>query len=76
MAHHEVAIITQTQATELSGQTWDVRSYFNPIKDCNNDWVISEQEVHGNTNSNFPWVNSLPLTDWCPPPDPPFPPTE
>jgi hypothetical protein len=64
MAHH-VAIITPTQKAELVGHEWEPRSYFNPVQDCYNEWVISEEEVQ-----------ELPLTDYCPPPSPPGPPTE
>ena len=75
MAHH-VGIITPTQKAELVGHEWEPRSYFNPVQDCNNEWVISEEEVQGNINPDFPWVNELPLTDYCPPTPPPGPPTE
>lgn len=75
MAHH-VAIITPTQKAELVGHEWEPRSYFNPVQDCNNEWVISEEEVQGNINPDFPWVNELPLTDFCPPTPTPGPPTE
>jgi len=67
MAHYKVGVITPEQAIELSGQTWQPRSYFNPIQDCYNEWVISEQEIEGNVNPNFPWVNQLPLIDFCEP---------
>jgi hypothetical protein len=73
---HQVAIITPTQKDELVGHEWEPRSYFNPVQDCNNEWVISVEEVQGNINPDFPWVNGLPLTDYCPPPQPPLPPIE
>jgi hypothetical protein len=64
---HQVAIITPTQKDELVGHEWEPRSYFNPVQ---------EEEVQGNINPDFPWVNGLPLTDYCPPPQPPLPPIE
>jgi len=62
-----VAIITEEQAIELFGQTFDeCGSLFYPVQDFYNRWVISEIEVTYNTNTNFPWVNSLPLIPWVP----------
>lgn len=62
-----VAIITEEQAIELFGQTFDeYDSLFYPVQDFYDRWVISEVEVTYNTNTNFAWVNSLPLTEWVP----------
>jgi hypothetical protein len=62
-----VAILTEEQAIELSGQPFDEwGSLFAPVQDFYDRWVISEIEVTYNTNTNFPWVNLLPLTDWIP----------
>lgn len=72
MAHHQVAVITPTQKDELVGHEWEPRSYFNPIQDCYDEWVISQEEVEGNINPDFPWVNSLPLIDYCEKPVPPI----
>ena len=68
---HLAAILTQEQKDQLVGQKWTDDTFFNPIQDCNDNWVISEDEVQGNTNTNVSWVNSLTLTDYChkiPPP--------
>ena len=62
-----VAIITEEQAIELFGQTFDeYDSLFYPVQDFYDRWVISEIEVIYNTNTNFAWVNSLPLVEWFP----------
>lgn len=62
-----VAIITEEQAIELFGQTFDeCGSLFYPVQDFYDRWVISEIEVTYNTNTDFPWVNSLPLVPWIP----------
>ena len=68
----KVAVITPAQKDELVGQEWEPLSYFNPVQDCYNEWVISEEEVEGNVNMSVPWVNELPLIDWCQPPLPPI----
>lgn len=69
---HLVGIITETQKNELTGHEWEPRSYFNPIQDCNDNWVISVEEIQGNINPDFSWVNTLPLIDYCPKPVPPI----
>lgn len=72
MANHKVGVITPTQKDELIGQQWEPRSYFNPIQDCFDEWVISQEEIEGNINPDFPWVNQLQLIDYCPKPVPPI----
>ena len=70
---HLVGIITPTQKDQLIGHEWQPRSYFNPIQDCYNEWVISAEEIEGNINPDFPWVNDIsPLIDYCPKPVPPI----
>lgn len=62
-----VAIITEEQAIELFGQSFDeYGSLFYPVQDFYDRWVISEVEVTYNTNTDFAWVNSLPLVPWVP----------
>jgi hypothetical protein len=60
-----VGIITEEQALELFGQPFDeYGSLFSPVQDFYDRWVISEIEIVYNTNTNFAWVNSLPLVEW------------
>jgi hypothetical protein len=41
-----IAILTQQQKDILVGQTYDGVCYFNPIKDLNDNWIISEIEYY------------------------------
>jgi hypothetical protein len=41
----QVAIISQQQYELLIGQQYTEDSFFNPVKDCLNNWIISEQEI-------------------------------
>lgn len=41
-----IAIITQQQKDILTGKKFETDSYFNPIQDLNNNWVISEIEYY------------------------------
>lgn len=63
----KVGIITLEQKDSLIGHEYRMGCYFNPIVDCNEDWIISQQEIEENVNPDFPWVNSLTLIDWCGP---------
>jgi len=69
---HLVAILTINQKDSLVGQKYDDVSYFNPVQDCNNDWIVSKEEIDGNIYSEFDWLYDLPLIDWCQPPLPPI----
>jgi hypothetical protein len=64
----EVAILTIEQKDLLVGQQYTTDSYFNPIQDLNNNWIISQEEMNGCTNEEFQWVKTLPLIDYAPKP--------
>ena len=69
----EVGLLTVTQKDELVGQSYAPDSYFNPIQDLNNNWVISIEEINQCVNPDFLWVKNLPIIEYIPKP-PPFPP--
>ena len=48
-------------------------SYFNPIQDADDKWVISVEEIDQCVNPDFMWVKELPLIPYNPKPSPPFP---
>ena len=66
----QVAILTETQKEQLLGQQYDPDSYFNPIQDEDNNWVISIEEMSQCTNSDFMWVQDLELIPFVPKPSP------
>jgi hypothetical protein len=70
----QVAPLTTLQKDELLGQLYTTDSYFNPIQDCNDVWIISTEEQEFCDNPHFIWVKELSLIDYCPKPQPPFPP--
>jgi hypothetical protein len=63
----QVAILTSIEYDLLVNQTYNTDSYFNPVLDCNNNWIISYQEISQCTNPNYQWVKDLALIDWCGP---------
>jgi hypothetical protein len=70
----KVGLLTLKQKNEIAGQLYAEDSYFNPIQDINNEWVISTQEMDECVVEEFMWVKDLPLIDYEPKPSPPFPP--
>jgi len=60
-----VALLTIEQKDQLIGQIYTNDSYFNPIQDCNDDWIISLEEVEYCNNPSFDWVITLPKIEYC-----------
>jgi len=69
-----VGLLTEDQKNQLTGQLYTDDSYFNPIQDAEDNWVISTEEMQFCTNPDFLWVKDLPLILYNPKPSPPFPP--
>jgi hypothetical protein len=72
----QVGLLTETQKNELVGQLYDEDSYFNPIQDIEDNWIISTEEMEFCVNPEFQWVKDLPLIEYKPKPSPPFPPID
>jgi hypothetical protein len=70
----QVGLLTETQKDSLVGQLYDEDSYFNPIQDLYDNWIISIEEMEFCVNPEFQWVKDLPLIPYEPKPSPPFPP--
>lgn len=61
-----VGLLTIDQYNQIIGQLFDEDSYFNPIQDNSDNWVISEEEINFCTNTEFIWVKDLPLIEYIP----------
>jgi hypothetical protein len=61
-----VGLLTIDQYDQIVGQMYDEDSFFNPIQDENDDWIISEEEINFCTNPEFLWVKNLPLIEYLP----------
>ena len=72
----QVGLLTETQKDSLIGQLYDEDSYFNPIQDDFDQWIISVEEMEFCVNPEFAWVKDLPLIKYVPKPSPPFPPID
>jgi hypothetical protein len=61
-----VGLLNQEQKDQLQGQQYTQDSYFNPIQDLNNKWVISVEEIDTCTNEDFAWIKDLQLIEYKP----------
>jgi hypothetical protein len=66
------AKLTAEQAESLIDQVFLQDSYFNPIKDIDDNWIISAEEVAYCANPEFLWVKELPMIPFVPKPSPPL----
>lgn len=62
----QVALLTIEQKNLLVGQQFATDSYFNPVQNNSDNWVISIVEVNDCTNVNYLWVKELPLITFEP----------
>lgn len=62
-----VGLLTELQKDEIKGQAYSDDSYFNPIQDINNNWVISVEEIR---DCDLQWVKDLELITYEPKPTP------
>ena len=62
----QVGLLTLEQKNEIDGKEFAPNSFFNPIQDANNNWVISIQEMEQATIPPYEWVHDLPLIEYIP----------
>ncbi len=62
-----VGLLTEEQKNQLVGQQYAPDSYFNPIQDENNNWIISTEEIQ---ITDIQWVKGLELITYEPKPLP------
>ena len=67
-----VGLLTLAQKNDIFEMLYDEDSYFNPIQDIDDNWVISVEEMQFCTVEQFQWVKDLPLIEFKPKPAPPF----
>ena len=61
-----VGLLTEVQKDELIGQLYTDDSYFNPIQDAAENWIISVEEMEFCTIDIFTWVKDLTLIEYTP----------
>lgn len=65
-----VGLLTIAEKDSLLGQLYAPDSYFNPIQDIDDNWIISTEEMEFCVNPEFQWVKTLPLIEYIPKPSP------
>lgn len=63
-----VYLLTEQQKNSLIGKLYFSNSYFNPIQDINDNWIISEEEVLTADNEDVLWVKDLEQIEYEPKP--------
>jgi len=61
-----VGLLTIEQKDLIVGKQYTTDSYFNPIQDLNDNWVISIEEMEYCTNVDYLWVKNLDLIIYDP----------
>lgn len=62
----EALLLTEQQKELLIGNIYTYNSYFNPIQDADDNWVIGLEERDYCINENFMWVKDLPVIEYKP----------
>jgi hypothetical protein len=65
-----VGLLTLEQKDSLVGQMYDEDSFFNPIADLYDRFIISVEEIDQCVTPEFLWVKELPLIPYEPKPTP------
>lgn len=60
----KVAIITQEQKDLITGRKFVKSVFFNPVKDADYNWVISETEINNCINKDFLFLKELKLIEY------------
>jgi hypothetical protein len=61
-----VGLLTETQKNELVGQLYAPYSYYNPIQDFYDNWIISIEEIEQTIAPEFMWLKDVPLIPYVP----------
>ena len=74
----EGRIVTNQTAESLQGVFFDADTFFNFVQDINNVYFLflSEQDAADIANTEYSYLLDIPLSEFIPKPNPPFPPIE
>ena len=61
-----VYLLNEDEKNSLIGYQYTTNSFFKPIKDYNNNWVISVEEVETYSGNEFTWLKNLSLIEYIP----------
>lgn len=66
----QVILLSQEQQQEIEGKRFAIDSYFNPIQDADENWIISIEEQEECTHPDFQWIKQCPRIEYKPKPIP------
>ena len=66
----EIVLLTETQKQEIEGKKFAIDSYFNPIQDLEDNWIISVEEQELCIHPDFQWIKHCPRIEYKPKPIP------
>lgn len=61
-----VVLLTEVEKNLLLGQQYAPDSYFNPIQDADDNWIISTEEQEFCVHPDFYWIKFLSLIPYNP----------
>jgi hypothetical protein len=61
-----VGLLTLEQKDQLVGQLYAPYSYYNPIPDFYDNWIISIEEIEQTIAPEFMWLKDVPLIPYTP----------
>ena len=64
----EVIKLTQEQKDQIQNQRFAIDSYFNPIQDLEDNWIISVEEQELCIHPDFDWIKHCPRLEYKPKP--------
>ena len=69
-------VVIQEVAQQLEGTFIDSDTFFHFVQDINNEWflILSAQDEIDIAQTEYAYLLEIPLTEYIPPPSPPFPP--
>jgi len=65
-----VGLLTIEQKDSLLGVAYAPDSFYNPIQDLSDNWIISVEEIANTSNPDTLWVKDLELIPYEPKPTP------
>ena len=61
-----VGLLNTGQKNILEGVQYMPDTYYNPVQDNDDNWIISIEEIDNTTDENYLWVKDLPLIPFNP----------
>lgn len=62
----QVGLLTEQDKNKLLKKAFKKDSYFNPIQDANNNWIISVEEIAQCEDASFNFIKNIPLIEFVP----------